>query len=88
MADANVVAPSAPTVALVHGAFADSSGWTGVIHHLRAVSGGKSMTGRHFRGAVPLSNCAPRPAREPATSGVTVREPGVQPGRFSPTPRG
>src|SRR4051794_26033563 len=25
-----------PTVALVHGAFADSSGWIGVIHHLRA----------------------------------------------------
>src|SRR5438067_3532065 len=25
-----------PTVALVHGAFADSSGWTGVIHRLRA----------------------------------------------------
>jgi len=34
MTDANVVAT--PTVALVHGAFADSSGWTGVIHHLRA----------------------------------------------------
>jgi pimeloyl-ACP methyl ester carboxylesterase len=30
------VAAPAPTVALVHGAFADSSGWTGVIDHLRA----------------------------------------------------
>jgi pimeloyl-ACP methyl ester carboxylesterase len=29
-------AAPAPTVALVHGAFADSSGWTGVIDHLRA----------------------------------------------------
>ena len=29
-------ATAAPTVALVHGAFADSSGWTGVIHRLRA----------------------------------------------------
>ncbi len=37
MTDANVVATPAPTVALVHGAFADSSGWTGVIHLLRAV---------------------------------------------------
>jgi pimeloyl-ACP methyl ester carboxylesterase len=36
MTDANVVAAPAPTVALVHGAFADSSGWTGVIHLLRA----------------------------------------------------
>jgi pimeloyl-ACP methyl ester carboxylesterase len=29
-------ATATPTVALVHGAFADSSGWTGVIHRLRA----------------------------------------------------
>ncbi|WP_116451895.1 alpha/beta hydrolase [Blastococcus litoris] len=36
MTDANVVATPAPTVALVHGAFADSSGWTGVIQILRA----------------------------------------------------
>ena len=36
MTDANVVATPAPTVALVHGAFADSSGWTGVIQLLRA----------------------------------------------------
>jgi pimeloyl-ACP methyl ester carboxylesterase len=36
MTDANVVATTAPTVALVHGAFADSSGWTGVIDVLRA----------------------------------------------------
>src|SRR3954453_14669116 len=36
MTDANVVATPAPTVALVHGAFADSSGWTGLIQLLRA----------------------------------------------------
>jgi pimeloyl-ACP methyl ester carboxylesterase len=36
MNDANVVAGSDPTVALVHGAFADSSGWSGVLHRLRA----------------------------------------------------
>jgi pimeloyl-ACP methyl ester carboxylesterase len=36
MTDANVVATPAPTVALVHGAFADSSGWTGLIDLLRA----------------------------------------------------
>src|SRR3712207_584507 len=36
MTDADVVDTPTPTVALVHGAFADSSGWIGVIHHLRA----------------------------------------------------
>lgn len=36
MTDADVVAPTTPTVALVHGAFADSSGWVGVIDLLRA----------------------------------------------------
>lgn len=36
MTDANVVATPTPTVALVHGAFADSSGWIGVIRILRA----------------------------------------------------
>ncbi len=36
MSESNVVAPTAPTVALVHGAFADSSGWIGVIQALRA----------------------------------------------------
>jgi pimeloyl-ACP methyl ester carboxylesterase len=36
MPDADVVAAPTPTVALVHGAFADSSGWIGVIQHLRA----------------------------------------------------
>ncbi|HJX43006.1 MAG TPA: alpha/beta hydrolase [Geodermatophilus sp.] len=35
MTDATVPTP-APTVALVHGAFADSSGWIGVIQQLRA----------------------------------------------------
>jgi pimeloyl-ACP methyl ester carboxylesterase len=32
----NIVAPAMPTVVLVHGAFADSSGWAGVIDRLRA----------------------------------------------------
>ena len=36
MTDAAVTADPAPTVVLVHGAFADSSGWTGVIQLLRA----------------------------------------------------
>jgi pimeloyl-ACP methyl ester carboxylesterase len=36
MTDANVVASPGPTVALIHGAFADSTGWTGVIDCLRA----------------------------------------------------
>jgi pimeloyl-ACP methyl ester carboxylesterase len=36
MTDANIVAASGPTVALVHGAFADSSGWNGVIAGLTA----------------------------------------------------
>jgi pimeloyl-ACP methyl ester carboxylesterase len=36
MTDPNVVATPSPTVALVHGAFADSSGWAGVIDRLRA----------------------------------------------------
>ena len=36
MTDADTAAPSTPTVALVHGAFADSSGWIGVIRILRA----------------------------------------------------
>jgi pimeloyl-ACP methyl ester carboxylesterase len=35
MTDANIAATPAPTVVLVHGAFADSSGWTGVIDCLR-----------------------------------------------------
>jgi pimeloyl-ACP methyl ester carboxylesterase len=36
MSEANTVASPGPTVALVHGAFADSSGWSGVIAGLRA----------------------------------------------------
>src|SRR4051794_13120932 len=36
MSEANVVAAPGPTVALVHGAFADSSGWNGVVAGLRA----------------------------------------------------
>ncbi|WP_448639693.1 alpha/beta hydrolase [Geodermatophilus sp. URMC 63] len=36
MTGTTVVSPSTPTVALVHGAFADSSGWIGVIQQLRA----------------------------------------------------
>src|SRR4051794_1450510 len=36
MSEANVVATPGPTVALVHGAFADSSGWNGVVAGLRA----------------------------------------------------
>src|SRR3982751_5496073 len=36
MTDATTVSTPAPTVALVHGAFADSSGWIGVIQLLRA----------------------------------------------------
>jgi pimeloyl-ACP methyl ester carboxylesterase len=36
MTEANITAAPAPTVALVHGAFADSSGWAGVLHALRA----------------------------------------------------
>jgi pimeloyl-ACP methyl ester carboxylesterase len=36
MSDRTPVSRSAPIVALVHGAFADSSGWTGVLQHLRA----------------------------------------------------
>src|SRR3954465_11749116 len=31
MSEANIVAPTGPTVALVHGAFADSSSWNGVV---------------------------------------------------------
>jgi pimeloyl-ACP methyl ester carboxylesterase len=36
MSQPNIVAPTGPTVALVHGAFADSTGWTGVIELLTA----------------------------------------------------
>jgi pimeloyl-ACP methyl ester carboxylesterase len=36
MTEANAASTPAPTVALVHGAFADSSGWIGVIQLLRA----------------------------------------------------
>src|SRR3954447_9792433 len=36
MSEQTAMTDSAPTVALVHGAFADNSGWAGVIHHLRA----------------------------------------------------
>jgi len=36
MTEPNVVAGAGPTVALVHGAFADSTGWTGVIDLLTA----------------------------------------------------
>ena len=36
MTDATVAADSRPTVALVHGAFADSSGWNDVVGSLRA----------------------------------------------------
>jgi pimeloyl-ACP methyl ester carboxylesterase len=36
MTDDRIVSTPAPTVALVHGAFADSSGWIGVIQLLRA----------------------------------------------------
>jgi len=50
MTDANVVATPAPTVALVHGAFADSSGWTGVIHLLRAAGVGAVAVSNPLRG--------------------------------------
>jgi len=36
VSEANIVATPGPTVALVHGAFADSSGWNGVVAGLRA----------------------------------------------------
>jgi pimeloyl-ACP methyl ester carboxylesterase len=36
MTEPNIVAVPGPTVALVHGAFADSTGWTGVIERLTA----------------------------------------------------
>jgi pimeloyl-ACP methyl ester carboxylesterase len=36
MTDADITPAPTPTVALVHGAFADSSGWAGVIDRLRA----------------------------------------------------
>jgi pimeloyl-ACP methyl ester carboxylesterase len=36
MTDADIVATPGPTVALVHGAFADSSGWNGVLERLFA----------------------------------------------------
>jgi len=36
MTEPNIVAATGPTVALVHGAFADSTGWTGVIQRLTA----------------------------------------------------
>jgi len=36
MADANAQASTTPTVVLVHGAFADSSGWNGVVERLQA----------------------------------------------------
>jgi pimeloyl-ACP methyl ester carboxylesterase len=36
MSARNTVAPAGPTVVLVHGAFADSSGWNGVIERLTA----------------------------------------------------
>ena len=36
MADTTSPTDTAPTVLLVHGAFADSSGWSGVIERLRA----------------------------------------------------
>src|SRR5947209_20103134 len=35
MSEANNVAPTRPTVALVHGAFADSSSWNGVVAGLQ-----------------------------------------------------
>jgi pimeloyl-ACP methyl ester carboxylesterase len=36
MSEANIVAPTAPTVVLVHGAFADSSSWNGVVARLQS----------------------------------------------------
>jgi pimeloyl-ACP methyl ester carboxylesterase len=36
MTEPNIVAGTGPTVALVHGAFADSTGWTGVLRRLSA----------------------------------------------------
>jgi len=36
MSEANIVAPTGPTVALVHGAFADSSSWNGVVAGLQS----------------------------------------------------
>ena len=57
-------ATAAPTVALVHGAFADSSGWTGVIHRLRAAGvaavADLQPAARHLRGRR-LRRQRPRP---------------------------
>jgi pimeloyl-ACP methyl ester carboxylesterase len=36
MSEANIVAPTGPTVVLVHGAFADSSSWNGVVAGLQS----------------------------------------------------
>jgi pimeloyl-ACP methyl ester carboxylesterase len=36
MSEANIAAPSGPTVALVHGAFADSSSWNAVVARLQS----------------------------------------------------
>jgi pimeloyl-ACP methyl ester carboxylesterase len=50
MTDTNVVASPAPTVALVHGAFADSSGWIGVIQILRAAGVSAQAVSNPLRG--------------------------------------
>src|SRR3954451_21532395 len=50
MTDATIVAGPAPTVVLVHGAFADSSGWTGVIDRLRAAGVSAQAVANPLRG--------------------------------------
>jgi pimeloyl-ACP methyl ester carboxylesterase len=50
MSDATTAANPAPTVVLVHGAFADSSGWTGVIDRLRAAGVNAQAVANPLRG--------------------------------------
>src|ERR1700709_232387 len=58
MTDPNIAAAPAPTVALVHGAFADSSGWAGVIDRLRAAGVGALAVAHPLRGRTGVAAAA------------------------------
>jgi hypothetical protein len=69
MTEPNIVAATAPTVALVHGAFADSSGWSGVIAGLTAVGVRAQAVSNPLRGiASDAAYVASHSSRFPARS--------------------
>jgi pimeloyl-ACP methyl ester carboxylesterase len=57
MTQPDVVAPAGPTVALVHGAFGDSTGWTGVRERLTAAGVRAQAISNPLRGLASDAAC-------------------------------